>query len=352
MDTRVDLDIVGVLENTDKSSTVRICWDYLRHYEALFADFRHQPIKVVEIGVAGGRSLRMWKWFFTQAQLIGVDILPGCRAHAQDRVKIEIGSQDDPELLDRLCADGPPSIVIDDGSHTTKHRIATFESLFPRLAPGGIYVVEDFTLHTSSDIAGVEPVGQQNSVAYFMDVGRLCFANADIKTAQPVPREIAKLVDRVSFIANAVVVHKKQPERDVARALTTADHYLTGRSLGAQSHENLANYVLRNNGPILRAEQEVQNAIDAEGPSMSRLVLRAEILLAQNNRKEAKKAVLEAAAQPPTTARVTVQLARLQQRTGDIDGAIRSAEAAIAMGPHAGEAKRVLKTLLAKREAG
>jgi hypothetical protein len=352
MDTRVDLDIVGVLENTDKSSCVRICWDYLRHYEELFEEFRHEPIKVVEIGVAGGRSLRMWKWYFTQAQLIGVDILPGCRGHAQERVSIEIGSQDDPALLDRLCAGGAPTIVIDDGSHTTQHRVATFEYLFPRLAPGGIYVIEDFSRHVGVEAADADIEHQQNSPEYFLDVGRRCFANGNVKSVQKVPMEVAKLVDTASYFANAVAFRKKDPVRDVARALATADTYLSSRKLGAQAHENLALYILMFEGDLGRATAELEKAFAKDGPSMSRLVTKAEILLAQKNRKEAKKAVAEAAAQPPGTMRVMVQLAKLQEKTGDIDGAIRSAEAACAIEPHAGAAKRVLKNLLAKHRPG
>jgi hypothetical protein len=350
MDTRVDLDIVGVLENTDKSSCIRICWDYLRHYEELFEEFRHEPINVVEIGVAGGRSLRMWKWYFTKAQLIGVDILPGCRGHAQERVLIEIGSQDDPELMDRICAHGTPTIIIDDGSHTTQHRIATFEYMFPRLAPGGIYVIEDFSVHIGSEAADADIANQQNSPEYFLDVGRRCFANRNVKTVQNVPQEVAALVDSTIFFANAVAMRKKDPQRDVKRALAMADSYLPTRKLGAQAHENLAAYILRYEGPIERAAEEVQKAIDAEGVSMSRLALRAEILLAQKNRKEAKKVVAEAAMLPATTMRVALQLAKLQEKTGDIDGAIKSAEAAIALEPHAGQAKRFLKILREKQK--
>jgi tetratricopeptide (TPR) repeat protein len=277
--------------------------------------------------------------------------VPGCRAHAQERVKIEIGSQDDPELLDRLCADGAPSIVIDDGSHTTAHRIATFEYLFPRLAPGGIYVIEDFSQHVGSEAADAEIASQQNSPEYFLDVGRRCFANGNVKTVQKVPMEVAKLVDSTMFFANAVAMRKKHTARDVPRALAMADAYLPGRRLGAQAHENLATYILRFDGPMERAEQEVQKAIDKDGISMSRLALRAELLLAQKNRKAAKQEIAEAAAQPPTTLRVLLQLAKLQEKTGDIEGAIKSAEAAIAMEPHAGPPKRALKNLLAKRKA-
>jgi hypothetical protein len=42
---------------------------------------------------------------------------------------------------------GRPDIVLDDGSHRPKHHRITFETLFPLLEDGGLYVVED--LHTA-----------------------------------------------------------------------------------------------------------------------------------------------------------------------------------------------------------
>lgn len=37
--------------------------------------------------------------------------------------------------------------MVDDGSHIAHHMIASFEVLFPMLAPGGVYVFEDLAIH-------------------------------------------------------------------------------------------------------------------------------------------------------------------------------------------------------------
>jgi tetratricopeptide (TPR) repeat protein len=261
-------------------------------------------------------------------------------------VAIEIGSQDDPELLQRLCADGAPTIVIDDGSHNDKHRIATFEYLFPRLAPGGIYVIEDFSVHGETD-----PQSPHNGPDYFLDLGRICFSGGALKSSHSAPAELTALLDSATFFANAVALRRKHVSRDVSAALATADAYLPLRRRGAQAHENLAVYIMRNQGPIERAEAEVGKAIDAEGVTMSRLALRAEILLARHKIDEARATIAEAVTLTTTAPRVLLRLAKLQDGLGDLDGAIRSAEAAIALAPHVGFARRALKQFLAKRDA-
>ena len=122
---------------------------YFEIYDRHLARFRHQPINVVEIGVYKGGSLQMWKRYFgPQARIFGVDINPECAAFAEEQVEIFIGSQEDRVFL-KLLAERVPTIdvLIDDGGHTMAQQIATFEELFPRVAPHGIYVCED--LHTS-----------------------------------------------------------------------------------------------------------------------------------------------------------------------------------------------------------
>src|SRR5438874_13348424 len=116
--SNLPLDWIGIAAGTDKSS---LGGDYLHHYEARFAALRDEELNLIEIGVLDGASLRMWEEFFSKAQIVGVDINPNCRVHAQGRVRVEIGSQENPEFLHRLVTTSPPQIIIDDGSHRSDH---------------------------------------------------------------------------------------------------------------------------------------------------------------------------------------------------------------------------------------
>jgi cephalosporin hydroxylase len=121
---------------------------FLDVYERYFAPWRHRPVTLLEIGVHQGESLRMWREFFPFGRIFGLDIDPACKVHEGDRIHVEIGSQDDPEALERLVRrTGPLSAVIDDGSHVNTLTLASLRWLFPHVAPGGLYAIED--LHCS-----------------------------------------------------------------------------------------------------------------------------------------------------------------------------------------------------------
>ena len=38
---------------------------------------------------------------------------------------------------------GNLDVILDDGSHIPEHQILTFNTLFPSVVPGGIYIIED-----------------------------------------------------------------------------------------------------------------------------------------------------------------------------------------------------------------
>jgi hypothetical protein len=122
---------------------------YFEIYERHFARFRGKQVNVVEIGVYKGGSLQMWKHYFgLEARIFGVDIDPECLAFAEDRIEVSIGSQEDREFLRSLSRRIPSiDVLIDDGGHTMRQQITTFEELFPHVAADGVYLCED--LHTS-----------------------------------------------------------------------------------------------------------------------------------------------------------------------------------------------------------
>lgn len=123
---------------------------YTPHYERHFAHLRDREMLVIELGIGGyarerqgGSSLRMWKWYFPHAQVVGVDIQDKSFVD-EPRITSFQGSQTNRKLMRRIVKRyGAPTIVIDDGSHRPPHVIKSFQILFPMLEDGGLYVIED-----------------------------------------------------------------------------------------------------------------------------------------------------------------------------------------------------------------
>jgi hypothetical protein len=141
-----DLRRLARLFGTDKEGLHFYCQHYQNHFQAL----RLKHINLLEIGIGGyddpkqgGPSLRMWKTYFPNGRINGIDLLDKSSLE-EARIRTFAGSQVDEAFLKRVVAEiGTPDIIIDDGSHRSEHVIASFKILFPLLAPHGIYVVED-----------------------------------------------------------------------------------------------------------------------------------------------------------------------------------------------------------------
>lgn len=122
---------------------------YFEIYDRHFQRLRGKKINILEIGAAHGGSMEMWNDYFKgDATIYSVDINPECKKFENEYTKVFIGSQEDKHFLKHLHDVLPDlDILIDDGGHTMKQQLTTFEYLFDKVKEGGIYLCED--LHTS-----------------------------------------------------------------------------------------------------------------------------------------------------------------------------------------------------------
>lgn len=134
---------------TNQQRLINKWFHYFKIYDRYFSCFKHKPVNILEIGLAEGGSIQMWKSYFgKQAKINGIDILTHCKNFEEENVEVFCGSQDDPNFLSNMIQKtGPFDIIIDDGSHYSAHQIASFEFLFTHLNKHGIYLVED--VHSS-----------------------------------------------------------------------------------------------------------------------------------------------------------------------------------------------------------
>ena len=123
----------------------------LRQYERIFQSLRDDPVRLLEIGVQNGGSLKLWSQYFSKGQVfVGCDIDPGCSLLAYDdaRIRVIVTDAAAPVALTQVMEQsGQFDIIIDDGSHRSGDIIRSFLQFFPTLSEQGIYVIED--LHCS-----------------------------------------------------------------------------------------------------------------------------------------------------------------------------------------------------------
>lgn len=108
---------------------------YTDHYERLLTPLRRDPIRLLEIGVYRGASLRMWVDWLPNAEITGVDIDP-------------VGTVDGPRVRTvvsdfRDVPGGSWDVVVDDGSHNPGDVVDAWHQFWPHVTPGGWYVIED-----------------------------------------------------------------------------------------------------------------------------------------------------------------------------------------------------------------
>lgn len=329
------LDIVGVLEGTDKSSSNYAAWDYLSKYQTLFAHLRDERFNLIEIGVGGGNSLKVWKSFFPHASIVGVDILPDRTRHAEERVKIEIGSQDDPEFLARICAANPPTIIIDDGSHLAHHIIYTFERMFPSLLPGGFYVVEDLKFHFGEHAQRQRMPNCESPLDYFGEIIKSRMAK--MPPAHPNNWGMQKYVfdntDAITAIDSAVIFQKRKAKIAIEAAEKFAAAYLAANPFDARAYQRLTEYYLRHWGATEQAERAARKALELRPNDPTAAKRLAEVLVDQGRIDEAVGVAASGTERAGANADLWACLGRIHVKRKDYPAAAAALSKAVEIDP-------------------
>lgn len=136
------LNDIGLKYDADKSSRFH---HYLDFYQKHLPD-RTFKGRLLEIGVMDGYSMRMWREYYPDAEIIGLDIKDMDHLYSIDwqvPKSVQLLNLDgtDPKALKPL---GMFDIIIDDGSHYMSHQQKSFKHLYyNQLNKDGVYILED-----------------------------------------------------------------------------------------------------------------------------------------------------------------------------------------------------------------
>jgi len=142
------LDEIAQLHKTDKST---LSHGYTVLYDRYFSLGLAPVGSLLELGWGGhedpdvgGASARTWRDWLPGWTIQIIDNERKVLTEADAGIRLGLGSQADPAFIESIAkTSGPFDIIIDDASHLSSLTIASFILLWPHLAPGGWYVIED-----------------------------------------------------------------------------------------------------------------------------------------------------------------------------------------------------------------
>jgi len=152
----------------------RLVEDYL----AVFDDF--PDARMVELGIMDGGSVALAAMAATPAKLVALE-LDENRVDALDDLiaRLDLAERIRPyygvdqadrarvgELVDEEFGEGKLDLVIDDASHLLDETRASFETLFPRLRPGGLFLIEDWNWQHRMAMAAAAALADPDSRAH------------------------------------------------------------------------------------------------------------------------------------------------------------------------------------------
>jgi hypothetical protein len=202
---------------------------YTELYHMLFHPYRQRKINFLEMGLLIGGpeqghtadrqttdlpSIRMWLEYFPKARIHGLDV-SDFSWFDHDRFVFHRCDMDDRAAIAEAAADMPAlDIVIDDASHASHHQQNAFLEIFPKLEPGGLYVIEDLRWQPDTyELPGITKTAEL--LRSFVDTRE--FHHSDPAVAEAfnalVPEISACIVHPVKYQKNrrdqVAVIHKR-----------------------------------------------------------------------------------------------------------------------------------------------
>lgn len=115
---------------------------YNRFYEDYLNKYRKKKFNFLEIGMDYGESMKLWRDYFKNANIFGLEIQ---QEYKDERINVVKGDQSNIiDLKNLVKITKKCDVILDDGSHVPEHQLISFNYLFEKcLSEGGVYIIED-----------------------------------------------------------------------------------------------------------------------------------------------------------------------------------------------------------------
>lgn len=237
---------------------------YIEAYDRYFDSFRNMEVNILEIGAQNGGSLEIWLKYFPNARTVtGVDINPACATltFEDPRIQLIVGDANETDTASRILdrATAPFDIIIDDGSHKSSDVVKSFALYFPKLATGGIYIMEDVHCSYWSEFEGglYEPLSTISFAKRLADLSNFEHWRDEISRSEFLTAFSSKYgcsfdedtlndVDSVEFSNSLVAIHKRRWRTDglgQRNVVGQISQVVDAQQLSAQSQSQLREQV-------------------------------------------------------------------------------------------------------------
>lgn len=154
-----ELCFLGANYSTDKSpfNTQGHRHPYTPIYSMFFSQYKDKPIKFVEIGIAGGSSVKLWNTYFTNATFYFYDRDENFLEYSRSFTNPERNNFQvmDVRDIDNMVecfkkTGGDLDIVLDDSSHNIDDQKLIIKAALPYVKSGGLIIIEDIDRNISN----------------------------------------------------------------------------------------------------------------------------------------------------------------------------------------------------------
>tara|TARA_X000000950_G_scaffold286552_1_gene395814 strand:- start:980 stop:1693 length:714 start_codon:yes stop_codon:yes gene_type:complete len=208
---------LGLLHKTDKV----LHHKYSKIYDFFLKSMYKNEGSILEIGINQGKSLKLWLDLFPNAFVYGIDI--GVNSEGEN---FRIFKKDQSKVKDLLdvqkeLRDKKLFFINDDGSHLPEHQLLTFNTLFPLLEEGGVYIIEDIetSYWTKHDVYGYPTrygyKHKKSVIELFKDV--VDGINSEFSGEREYAVKHMNSIGSITFSQNCIIIVKEAQEQRIYR---------------------------------------------------------------------------------------------------------------------------------------